>query len=111
MALYSLVLVPAHPMRVTRILPLPTRVLGARDPATSPLAVLVGPCQVHFRTGGRLRQGSHGSRSRSFEVSLLGDKPGLGLALATRLSCCSGVMRHFHHGDPERARAGDVLRG
>jgi hypothetical protein len=40
MALYSLVLVPTHPMRVTRILPLPTQVLGARDPATSLLAVL-----------------------------------------------------------------------
>jgi hypothetical protein len=45
------------------------------------------------------------------EVSLLGDEPGLGLALATRLSCCSGVMRHFHHGDHEHARARDVLRG
>ena len=28
-------------------------------------------CQVHFRTGGRLRQGSHGSRSRSLGTSVV----------------------------------------
>ena len=45
------------------------------------------------------------------ELFGIGDEPSQGLALATVLSCCSGVMRHLHHGDPKRARAGDVLRG
>jgi hypothetical protein len=33
--------VPAQPMRLTRILASPAQVLGARDPAMLPLAVLV----------------------------------------------------------------------
>jgi hypothetical protein len=42
MAGYSLVLVPAQPMRLTRILALsPAQVPGTRDPATSPLTVLM----------------------------------------------------------------------